>query len=475
MRKILLALFSLTICICSYAQGGITPELLTEIKKGYQGTQEDIALRNAISHNEINALAINLDSEASVDKYFSDKVQSKGISNQKSSGRCWLFSGLNVLRAGMIEKYDMGPFQFSQNYCFFWDQLEKANLFLQSMIDTRTLPEDDRRVQWLFRNAIGDGGQFTGVADLITKYGLVPAEVMPETNSSNSTSRMSTLLGWKLREFGLELREMGNVSYMTAYPATNRKIEKEIAARIEARKVEMLGFVYRFLVLNLGEPPMEFEWTRYDAKGKPQETKKYTPLSFYQEYVNIDLKNNYVLLMNDPTRDYYKVYEIDLDRHQYDGENWIYVNLPIEEIKKMAIASIKDSTMMYFSCDVGKFSNRSEGILDVDYYDYGSLFGTSFGMDKRQRILTSTSGSSHAMTLMAVDLDKDGNPKKWMVENSWGMTGHQGHLIMTDKWFDEYMFRLVVDKKYVPKEVLKLLDQKPTLLPPWDPMFESEL
>lgn len=475
MRKSFLFLLSFLFCISSFAQGGISEELLIQIKKGYQGTAEDKAIRNAVSHNEINALAVNLDNRSMSDTYFSDKVDSKGISNQHSSGRCWLFSGLNVLRSRMIDQYGLGAFQFSQNYCFFWDQLEKANLFLQSMIDTKDLPEDDRRIQWLFKNAIGDGGQFTGVADIITKYGVVPSEVMPETNSSNSTSRMSMLLGLKLREFGLELREMGNVAYMTAHKDANRKIEKEIASRIQARKVEMLGFVYRFLVLNLGEPPMEFEWTRYNAAGKPQGTKTYTPLSFYKEYVNIDLKNNYVLLMNDPTREFYKVYEIDMDRHQYDGENWIYVNLPIEDIKKMAIASIKDSTMMYFSCDVGKFLNRSEGILDVDYYDYGSLFGTTFGMDKRQRILTSSSGSSHAMTLMAVDLDEKGNPKKWMVENSWGMTGYKGHLIMTDKWFDEYMFRLVVDKKYVPGDILKLLKQKPILLPPWDPMFESEL
>lgn len=474
MHKLLFSLLAFAISISLSAQGGITPEMLQQIKKGYQGTPEEIALRNAISHNDINKLAVNLESDANIDTYFSDEVKSKGISNQQSSGRCWLFSGLNVMRARMIDKYDMGSFQFSQNYCFFYDQLEKSNLFLQSMIDTRNLAEDDRKVEWLFRNALGDGGQFTGVADIITKYGLVPSNVMPETNSSNSTSRMSMLLNWKLREFGLELREMGNVAYMTAHKKANEKIEKEIMNRLQNRKTEMLSFIYRFLVLNLGEPPVSFTWTRYNASGKPVDTKEYTPISFYNEYVGTDLKNTYVLLMNDPTREFYKVYEIDMDRHQYDGENWIYINLPIEEIKKMAIASIKDSTMMYFSCDVGKFYNRDKGILDVNRYDYGSLMGTSFEMDKRQRILTGSSGSSHAMTLMAVDLDKEGNPKKWMVENSWGMTGHNGHIIMTDRWFDDYMFRLVVDKKYVPADILDLLKQKPTLLPPWDPMFLPE-
>ncbi len=178
--------------------------------------------------------------------------------------------------------------------------------------------------------------------------------------------------------------------------------------------------------------------------------------------------------MNDPTREYCKVYEIDYDRHNYDGKNWTYVNLPIEEIKEMAIASIKDSTMMYFSCDVGKFIDRERGLLDVDNFDYESLFGVKFGMDKRQRILTHSSASSHAMTLMAVDLDENGKPRKWMVENSWGPGANDGHLIMTDDWFNEYMFRLVVNKKYVPENVLALLKQKPIMLPAWDPMFSEE-
>lgn len=457
MKKVFTTLMALAVGISAMAQGGISDEALKKIKEGYKGTPEEIALRNAISRNDINKLAVNLESQANIDTYFSHKVPSKGITDQESSGRCWLFTGMNVLRAEMIKKYNLGPFQFSQNYSFFWDQLEKSNLFLQGIIDTKSLPADDRKVDWLFKHALGDGGQFTGVSDIITKYGLVPAEVMPETYSSNNTSRMSNLLNLKLKEFGLELRQM-----------------KSDAKKLEARKVEMLGFIYRFLVLNLGEPPTEFEWTMYDAAGKPVSTKKYTPKSFYDEYVGKDLKGSYVLFMNDPTREFYKVYEIEYDRHQYDGANWVYVNLPIEEIKKMAIASIKDSTMMYFSCDVGKFYNREKGILDVNYYDYGSLMGTEFGMDKRERILTGSSGSSHAMTLMAVDLDENGNPKKWMVENSWGMTGYKGHLIMTDEWFDEYMFRVVVDKKYVPQNILELMKQKPTMLPPWDPMFAPE-
>ena len=180
--------------------------------------------------------------------------------------------------------------------------------------------------------------------------------------------------------------------------------------------------------------------------------------------------------MNDPCREYGKVYEIDYDRHVYDGHNWLYVNLPVERIKEMAIASIKDNTAMYFSCDVGKFLDRKKGVLDIANFDYESLMGVTFGMDKKERVQTHASGSSHAMTLIAVDIcEETGKPVKWMVENSWGpSSGYQGCLIMTDEWFNEYMFRLVVEKKYVPADVLEMLEQKPELLPAWDPMFAPE-
>lgn len=453
----------LTMALPIYAQqsgGGITPEMLQQIKQSYKGTASDKAIRNAITNNNINQLAINTESKNHFDTYFSHKVNSKGITNQKSSGRCWLFTGLNVFRAKAIAKYDMGDFKFSTNYSFFWDQLEKANLFLQGIIDTRTKPMDDRSVEWLFKNVLSDGGQFTGVFDILTKYGVVPAEAMVETNSSDNTGRMSNLTGLKLKEYGLQLREQS---------AKGAKLPA-----LEKSKTEMLGTVYRILVLNLGEPPTTFTWTRTNSKGNPVETKEYTPQSFFNEFIGGDIENDYVMLMNDPTREFYKLYEIDYDRHRYDGKNWTYVNLPIEEIKEMAIASIKDSTMMYFSCDVGKFFDRDRGVLDVNYYDYGSLLDTTFGMDKKQRIQTFASGSSHAMTLMAVDLDNNGTPKKWMVENSWGPGANNGHLIMTDEWFNEYMFRLVVEKSYITSKTKEVLKQKPIRLPAWDPMFANE-
>ena len=436
-------------------QGGITQDMLNQIKSSYKHTPADKAIYNAMAETSIAVLAKNHENLANFDTNFTNKVVSHGITDQQQSGRCWLFTGLNVLRAQMMAKYGLDEMEFSQNYCFFYDQLEKANLFLQGIIDTREKPMDDKMVEWLFRNPISDGGQFTGISDVIGKYGVVPSSVMPETYSSENTSQIARLVGLKLREFGLQLRDEA---------AKGVKV-----SALEAKKTEMLSTVYRMLALAFGEPVERFTWT---MNG---ETKEYIPQSFYQEYLGNDLTNNYVMLMNDPSREYYKCYEIDFDRHVYDGKNWTYVNLPVEDIKAMAIESIKDSTMMYFSCDVAKFLDSKRGTLDLKNFDYESLMGTTFGMNKKQRVQTFASGSSHAMTLMAVDLDKDGKPKKWMVENSWGAeAGYKGHLIMTDEWFDEYMFRLVVEKKYVPEKVLNILKQKPIRLPAWDPMFAPE-
>lgn len=286
--------------------GGISPKMLSEVQQSYKNTTEDRAIRNALNGTDIQKLALNSEVEP-IDGEFSIRVNSKGITNQFSSGRCWLFTGLNVMRAKAISTYDLGNFEFSEVYPFFWDQLEKSNLFLQGIIDTRKKPINDQMVEWLFKNPLSNGGTFAGVGDIVAKYGLVPQEVMPETNSSKNTSRMASIISLKLREYGLELREMGEKG------ASN--------AKLEARKTEMLATIYRILVLNLGTPPTEFTWTRHDATGKRIVTEKHTPLTFLAQYGDEDLLNNYVMLMNDPSREYYQCYEIDYDRHQYDGTN----------------------------------------------------------------------------------------------------------------------------------------------------------
>lgn len=443
------------------AQKDITPQMLQQFQNSYKSEGADKALDNAVAANDIKVLALNNETMAQFDTEFSNKVNSKGVTNQRGSGRCWLFSGLNVLRAKMIAKYNLGAMEFSENYCFFYDQLEKSNLFLQAVIDNGKKPMDDRTVDWLFHNPLSDGGTFCGVADVVSKYGLVPSTVMPETFSSNSTGTYSMLLKTKLREYGLTLRKM----------IADGKSDKQVVAK----KVEMLGVVYKMLVRCFGVPPQKFSYTLRNAAGKVISTKEYTPKSFYDEHIGIDLTDNYFMFMNDPSRDYYKTYEIDLDRHAYDGHNWVFLNVPMQDIKDMAISSIKDSTMMYMSCDVGKCNDSKRGYSDPNVYNYGEIFGVDFPMDKKERISTFASASTHAMTLMAVDIDEQGKIKKWMVENSWGpSSGFKGHIIMTDKWLDEYLFRLVVAKKYVPTRLADMMKQKPILLPAWDPLFQPE-
>ena len=446
-------------------QGGISAEMLQNIEKTQKATTTaDKALFNALASNKIDDLAKNFGNNRYTNDHFSVETAKQSIHNQKSSGRCWMFSSFNVLRSDFAHNHgDSIVVDFSHVYLFFFDQLEKANLMLQGVIDNAKKPIDDQRVQFFFKNPLNDGGTFCGAADLAPKYGLVPMSVQPETFSAENTSKISSLISTKLREFGLELRKM---------VADGKK-----AAAINQRKTEMLGTVYHMLSITMGEPVKEFTYQFRNKDGKAVgEPRRFTPKSFYDEVVGHPLKGTFIMVMNDPRRPYHKTYEVEYDRHVYDGQNWKYLNLPVEDIAKLAIASLKDGKKMYSSYDVGKQLDRASGYLDTENFDYGSLFSTSFNkMNKAERIATFDSGSTHAMTLTAVDLDKDGNPIKWKVENSWGANnGVNGCLIMTNRWFNEYMFRLVVDKKYVPETLLKEFDQKPLMVMPEDPLFGQD-
>ena len=460
-------IYSLAVAICMTAtvnaqMGGISSKMLGEIQKQNKMTPAENALANAIAANSIDNLAQNRNNAAELDTYFSVETPKQAITDQKSSGRCWMFSGMNVLKANFAKRTDSLRVEFSQAYLFFYDQLEKANLFLQGVIDTGKKPIDDQRVQFFFKNPINDGGTFCGVADLTEKYGLVPKQVMPESYSSDNTSKMARLISSRLREDGLILRKM--------------VAEGKKAADIEKAKTEMLATVYRMLALTIGEPPTQFTYAHRNKDGKAVgEPKTYTPQEFFKEVVGDKLNGTFIMVMNDPRRPYYKTYEVELDRHTYDGHNWKYLNLPMDDIEQLAIASLKDGRKLYSSYDVGKMLDRKRGYGDTENFDYGSLMGTTFGMNKAERISTFDSGSTHAMTLTAVDLDANGKAKKWKVENSWGASwGQQGCMIMSDRWFREYMFRLVVDKKYVSEELLKLNEQKPVMVTPEDPLFINE-
>ena len=440
--------------------GGLSAGMLSDIVKETQQAPVSRALANAVAANAIDDLAKNHQNAAALDTYFSIETPSQSITNQLQSGRCWMFSGFNVLRANYNHLHgDSLQLELSQAYLFFYDQLEKANLMLQGVIDTGTKPIDDQRVQFFFHHPLNDGGTFCGVADLSEKYGLVPKEAMPESFSSDNTSKASRLIASKLREYGLQLRDM--------------VAKDKSQASLNKAKVRMLAQVYRMLEMTIGTPPQKFTYAFKNKNGKAVgNAREYTPKEFYKEIVGGPINGTFIMAMNDPRRPYYKTYEVEYDRHTYDGHNWKYVNLPMDDIEQMAIASLKDGRKLYSSYDVGKQLDRKRGYADTGNFDYVSLFGTTFGMDKAQRISTFDSGSTHAMTLCAVDLDAKGKATKWKVENSWGADwGQKGCLIMTDRWFRDYMFRLVVDKKYVPEKIRLAAEQQPTMVMPEDPLF----
>ncbi len=466
MKKIVLSLFLSAGLVAgngAFAQKSgekITPDVLKSIKVNYKNEPAIKALTNAVSSNSIKKLALNREHVGEVDHLYKYRVNVSGITHQKKSGRCWMFTSLNMLRPKAMDKFNIKEFEFSTNYLYFWDILEKSNLFLEGVIESAGEKHESRLVTLLFKSPVSDGGVWNSFVNLAEKYGAVPKTAMPETASSENTGMMIKLLKRKLREQGLELRDM---------IAKGKKTDA-----VRKRKVEMLGVVYKMLAINLGEPPTEFEWRFKDKNGKISDLKKYTPQSFLKEVTSVNF-DDYVMLMDDPTRPYYKLYEIEKDRNVMEGRNWKYINLPANEFKDFARNSIKANEAMYFSCDVGKQLNSKEGLLSLDNYNYGEVLGVKFGMDKKQRVMSRESGSSHGMALVAVDEDKNGKITKWLLENSWGKgSGHNGYLTMTDRWFDEFMFRVVILKKFISPKVLEILKQKPTMLPPWDPMFMED-
>ncbi len=461
--KLQLTLLALSLTLtAAHAQNNIIgEEQLNEIRSSYSQDATTRALRNAIQSNK-NLKELSLDNQVlnAVDHTFKYTAKlNTTISDQQSSGRCWMFTSMNVIRPQLVEKFNLTSFDFSHNYNYFWDVFEKSNLFLGNIIETAQLDGDDREVVNYFSSPIDDGGVWNHFYNVSKKYGVVPKEVMPETVHSNGTTSMMSIIKERLRKGGIEIREA--------------VASKAKAKEIEAIKVATLKDIYRTLALCLGEPPVNFDWKYTDKDGNTKCLENYTPLQFFAEITPENYTpESYIMVMNDPTRPYYKVYDIKNYRNVEEGVNWIYLNLPNDEIKSAALSSIKAGESMYISCDVGKELNSKAGVMAMGMYDLESLLGIDLSMDKRQRILTRQSGSSHAMTLMACDTDDNDNPTKWQVENSWGSAaGHKGYLTFTDEWFDNYIFRVVVRSSYLGSQAQEALKEEKIKLPVWDYMF----
>ncbi|KAJ2629730.1 bleomycin hydrolase [Coemansia sp. RSA 1694] len=377
------------------------------------------------------------------------------ITNQMSSGRCWLFAGLNMLRQKMMKEYNLDALELSQPYLFFYDKLEKSNWFLENILATLDEDLDGRVVQYLLKDPIGDGGQWDMFVALIEKYGVVPKEAYPETFHTSSSGQMDGLVTSRLREYAKILR--------------NDHALGKCAGELRAHKQSMLEEVHRIMAISLGHPPEKFTWAFYDKDKKFHEFKDISPQQFYKDHVKQDCTNT-VSLINDPRNDFMKKYTVEFLGNVVGADQVHYINLPVKDIKRYAAAAIKAGRPVWFGCDVGKFHSRSKGMMDPELIDYRAAFNFGAGTTKAERLQYGESLMTHAMVLTGVHLDGD-RVVRWRIENSWGKDyGNSGYLTMTDKWFDEFVYQIVLEKDDIPKEVLAVLDQDAVVLPPWDPM-----
>lgn len=459
MKKNLILISLLFIMGNIYGQS-LSSDVVADLQASFKKNQSDIAIQNAISNNNISNLAVNRNNADKQDHLFDVEIKTGSITNQNSSGRCWMFTSLNVFRPVVMDKLNISDFEFSENYLYFWDILEKSNMFLERIITTADKDIYEREVHNLLSSPVGDGGAWNTFTNLVVKYGVVPKSAMPETMQSKSTSKMIGLIKQKLRQAALNMRTMIN--------------KNKSDVEIQKYKLDVLKDVYRILALSLGEPPAKFDWRYKDKDGNISDYKTFTPKSFWENIVETNL-DDFVMFIDDPTRPYYKLYYRENDKNVYEGSDWTYINIPAADIKPFVIESLKAGELLYFSCDVGKQFSRTDGTLDLKNYDYEALYGVDFSMSKTQRMLVHQSGSTHGMALCGVDFDKNGKPTKWKLENSWGASsGNKGYLTMTDEWFNEYFFRLVIKKKYLSSKVLKVLKQKPIKVPFYNPAFSPD-
>jgi len=430
----------------------ITDSMLKLFRSDFERDPSAKTSQNAVTQTTIDDVAMVRDVVQSTDFTFSTHLDDWKVTNQKKSGRCWLFAALNLLRVPVIKKLKVKEFEFSQNWAMFWDKFERANWFLQHILDTSDREIDDRTVAFLLTDPIGDGGQWNMFVNLVQKHGLVPKSAMPETESSSCTMKMNMILKWKLRDGALQLRDAGE--------------------NVESVRQEILSGVWRILCIHLGTPPTSFMWQWQDKDKKFHRKGEMTPQEFAAEYIETPL-DEYVCLVNDPRESspLMRTYTVECLGNVVGGDKVIYLNVDTDTMKSLTQKTLEDGKPVWMGCDVGKMFRRDVGIWDAELFDFEGVYGTPLGLDKAGRLNYHQTLMTHAMLFTGVDV-VEGNPRKWRVENSWGdeEVGVKGFQVMNDSWFDEYMFEVAIEKKYLPEKLVSALEEEPIVLAPWDPM-----
>ena len=435
---------------------GVTEAQIEEFRKSFDSDPSATVAQNAVSNADLSTLALRRDLVQNMDFSFSTKLDEWSATNQRRSGRCWLFATLNLFRVGAMKKMNVKNFEFSQAHIHFWDKLERANHFLEAILETSDRPVDDRTIHFLLSDPIGDGGQWNMATNLIRKHGLVPMSAYPESHSSSSTRSMNTVLKDILRTTASEIRG----------------ILDDGGSKNEARKhkEERMKEIWRVLCIHLGTPPEKFDWQWRDKDKEFHRKGTMTPLEFVDEYVEVDWED-YICIVNDPRNEYYRTYTVDFLQNVAGGPPVVYLNVPSDEMKDITQRLLEDGIPVWMGCDVGKNMARKRGLWDADLYDLKGLYGIQFGMEKADRLRFGQTMMTHAMLFTGVDV-MDGKPRRWRVENSWGSedSGEKGFYTMNDNWYDEHMFEIAAPKDYLTDEMKSGLKGDPIVLPAWDPM-----
>lgn len=429
----------------------ISKENLKNIEEEYTKNVINTIARRALSKSKIRDITkVNEQTEFTRDM-FSINLKTLPVTDQKSSGRCWIFAGCNVIREAIAKKYNLEEFEISQNYVAFYDKLEKCNYLLESIISLKDKEKDDRTLDYLLSTGIQDGGQWDLFVNIVNKYGVVPKNAFPETYQSSNTYGIDNLLNKYIRKFAYEIR--------------NEEMD------IQSRKEKCIKEIYSILCSCFGIPPKTFSFEYVDKDKNYHIIKDLTPMKFYQEIVEMDL-NNYVSIINSPTSDkpFNNVYTVDYLGNVAEGNEVLYLNLPIERLKELAVNQLKDGESVWFGSDCGKDADGTDGVWDDSTFDIDTLFQIDSSMSKGAMLDTRESAMNHAMVITGVNLEKE-NPTKWRIENSWGEKyGHKGYYVATDSWFSKYVYQIVINKKYLSEEEKNILNNERIRLKPWDPM-----